>query len=581
MNDIVNLPVFVVSIAKNEEKFVRAWAESARGADGIFMLDTGSTDNTVAVAKECGVTVFEQVFSPWRFDSARNHLLDLLPQVDAWVVNLDLDEVLVDDWYGTISSAPFASTRVRYNYVWNWSADGSRGLEYHGDKIVRRFSHRWKHPVHEVNVAVDGREQHFFTDRFEIHHHADNTKPRSSYLPLLLLSVEEDPTSDRNVYYCARELFYYGRNDEASAMFQQHLSMPESKWNAERAFSMRFLAKIHPDRAEFWLLRACGEYPEGREPWVDLAQHYFNIAHWSGCYWAATRALGVRRQEALYLNEAVAWGYLPHDLAAISAFRLGLFDEAIIHGRNALALVPSDERLVNNQYFYESASTRVHVVIPTKSNFDGLVALLGDVVADPKIGTVCVVADGINAYNSLPELPDGVLKIFVPEGVGIQAMWNRGMEIVGDGHVAFLNDDVRLDSGCLSSLCESLDRNEHFGLICPNYTDLDMTEYKEVSDSCRSRYDGTGGMAGFAMVLRSDLVKAWEFDERLKWWYGDDDLIQWVVQKASHQAVISHLTRCKHEDSKTIRTNKPKGFSRLVEEDRIYFISKWGADNAR
>ena len=84
----MNLPVYVVSIAKNEEKFVRTWAESAKGADGIFLLDTGSTDNTVAIAKECGVTVFEQVFSPWRFDTARNYLLDSLPPDDAWVINL-------------------------------------------------------------------------------------------------------------------------------------------------------------------------------------------------------------------------------------------------------------------------------------------------------------------------------------------------------------------------------------------------------------------------------------------------------------------------------------------------------------
>jgi glycosyltransferase involved in cell wall biosynthesis/GT2 family glycosyltransferase len=578
----MNLPVYVVSIAKNEEKFVRTWAESAKGADGIFLLDTGSTDNTVAIAKECGVTVFEQVFSPWRFDTARNYLLDSLPPDDAWVINLDLDEVLVGDWLQTMKDAPDWATRVRYNYVWNWLEEGKRGLEYHGDKIVRRQQYRWKHPVHEVNVAINGIEQHHFTDRFEIHHHADNTKPRSSYLPLLLMSVEEDPTSDRNVYYCARELFYYGQNEQASEMFQRHLTMPESKWNAERAFSMRFLAKIHPDKAEFWLLRACGEYPEGREPWVDLAQHYYNSSHWSGCYWAATRALAITSKEALYLNEATSWGFLPHDLAAIAAFRLGMHEEAAKHGKNALEFYPEDKRLLDNQYFYTSVDSRVNVVIPTKSNQEGLVALLEDLASDPKVGTVCVVADGQHAYDSLPELPYGVLKVSVPEGVGIQAMWNRGMEIVGeDDHIAFLNDDVRLDSGCVSSLCESLDRDCSIGLICPNYTDIEMSQDREVSDTCRSRYDGSGGMAGFAMVLRRELVKAWEFDERLKWWYGDDDVVLWVNKKTPYRAIISHKTHCAHEDSKTIRTNRPKGFHRLVEEDRKYFIAKWGVENAR
>jgi glycosyltransferase involved in cell wall biosynthesis len=50
-------PIFVVSIAKNEEKYVKTWAESAKGADGVFLLDTGSTDNTIEVAKSLGCKV--------------------------------------------------------------------------------------------------------------------------------------------------------------------------------------------------------------------------------------------------------------------------------------------------------------------------------------------------------------------------------------------------------------------------------------------------------------------------------------------------------------------------------------------
>ena len=64
----------------------------------------------------------------------------------------------------------------------------------------------------------------------------------------------------------------------------------------------------------------------------------------------------------------------------------------------------------------------------------------------------------------------------------------------------------------MSSLCETLDRDEEIGLVCPNYTTIEMSEDRPVFDTCRSRYDGTGGMAGFCMVLRRELVKAWEFD---------------------------------------------------------------------
>ena len=69
------MKIATVSIAKNEEKFVIPWVESARESDYLIILDTGSTDNTVELARSLGVIVHEKTYSPWRFDHARNDLL--------------------------------------------------------------------------------------------------------------------------------------------------------------------------------------------------------------------------------------------------------------------------------------------------------------------------------------------------------------------------------------------------------------------------------------------------------------------------------------------------------------------------
>jgi hypothetical protein len=221
-------------------------------------------------------------------------------------------------------------------------------------------------------------------------------------------------------------------------------------------------------------------------------------------------------------------------------------------------------------------SSIVNVVIPTKSNFVGLAALLDDLSSDPAVQTICIVADGQTAFDALPEPSDGIIKVVVPEGVGIHKMWNLGIETVGrDSHIAFINDDVRLEQQCLSSLSHSLDNDPTIGLICPNYTAIDMNEDRIVLNTCGSRYDGTGGLAGFAMMLRSDLVKVWNFDENLTWWYGDDDILMWVTQTMGMNAVISHAARCQHADSVTIRTHPPANFGQLVAEDREYFRAKW------
>jgi glycosyltransferase involved in cell wall biosynthesis len=349
--------VAVVSIAKNEEKHIKRWAESASQADELWLLDTGSEDGTVALAKSLGVNVLTKTFNPWRFDEARNHLLSLLPDDIDFIINLDVDEVLVAGWREAIETVHPDVTRPRYKYVWSWQADGAEGLVYSGDKIVSRHGYRWKHPVHEVMMPQGIEEIQAFVEGLEIHHHPDSTKSRGQYLPLLIQSVEEDPEDDRNTYYCARELFFHGQVEASVNLFKTHLSLPKAQWRPERAWSMRYLAKMIPDERESWLLRAVAEYPEGREPWVDLAKHYYDKEYWASCYHAATRALDIKTKPLLYLNEEESWGYLPYDLAAIAAYNMKMYERAVEFNEQALLLNQNDTRLITNHSFYLQATT--------------------------------------------------------------------------------------------------------------------------------------------------------------------------------------------------------------------------------
>jgi glycosyltransferase involved in cell wall biosynthesis len=52
-----------------------------KAADGapVYVLDTGSTDDTVSLLKQHGANVEQQVITPWRFDTARNVALEMVP----------------------------------------------------------------------------------------------------------------------------------------------------------------------------------------------------------------------------------------------------------------------------------------------------------------------------------------------------------------------------------------------------------------------------------------------------------------------------------------------------------------------
>jgi glycosyltransferase involved in cell wall biosynthesis len=349
------MKIAVYTIALNEEQFIEQWYESAKEADYLLIADTGSTDNTVALAKSLGINVVEISIKPWRFDDARNASLASIPNDIDYCIALDMDEVLIEGWRKHLEAVPTQTTRPRYKYTWNWNADGTPGLQYGGDKIHSRHGYRWKHPVHETMITDRIVQVEHWTD-LEIHHHADNTKPRSQYLPLLAQSVVEDPSDDRNAFYYARELFFYGQYQKSVEEFKRHLTLPKAVWKPERAASMRYIAKMENDfeSSEWWLKQAINEAPDRREAYVEMAKLCYEKGLWSECLDAAERAINIIEKPLEYLCEEFAWGFAPYDYAAIAAYNLGFTDVALNYGMIAVDLNPTDERLQRNLMFYKA-----------------------------------------------------------------------------------------------------------------------------------------------------------------------------------------------------------------------------------
>lgn len=344
------MKIAVATIALNEEQFVRRWAESCAEADYRFILDTGSTDQTITAAYNADVDFVVKTFDPWRFDHARNTIWDYLPDDIDYVIWLDMDEVLTPGWRQALETVPKDTTRPRYKYVWSWNTDGSEGLVYAGDKICARHNYTWRHPVHEVLKPVEILECQFWVDGLEIHHHPDPSKSRSQYLPLLELAVREAPHDDRNQFYLAREYFFAGNHTLAQFHFSEHYRL--SEWPPERAANRRYMAKLRPNVAEQFLYQAVAEAPNRREAWVDLASLYHARQDWEACRGAALMALRITEKPLEYLCEAEAWGWLPHDLLALASYHLGDRVMAVRHGEVACELAPADERLRGNLRWY-------------------------------------------------------------------------------------------------------------------------------------------------------------------------------------------------------------------------------------
>lgn len=86
----------VVILTHNEEANLLTCLDSSQklGAD-IFVVDSGSTDRTVAIARQAGCQVFEHSWE--NYAKQLNWALDNLPITTPWIVRLDADERLTPE----------------------------------------------------------------------------------------------------------------------------------------------------------------------------------------------------------------------------------------------------------------------------------------------------------------------------------------------------------------------------------------------------------------------------------------------------------------------------------------------------
>ena len=348
------MKVWVYAICKNEKSFAEKWMASMGEADGVVVCDTGSSDGTVERLRSLGAQVYSIIIDPWRFDTARNVSLDLVPADADICVCTDLDEILEPGWREKLERVWTPGvTHVRYMYTWRFNTDGSRGPTYWYEKIHARKGYRWVHPVHEV-LQYTGDIPEGWTNAADIQldHYPDPSKSRGQYLPLLELSHKENPQDITTTFWLGREYMFYGQYDKAIETLKAHLKM-EGGWEVERSASMRYIARCHQMKgdlpgAKTWLMRAIAEAPDVREPYVEAARLGYTLADWPLTYYMVEAALRITEKPTSYLNEASSWDHSPYDIGAIACYRIGLYARSRELAAQACALRPDNERLKIN-----------------------------------------------------------------------------------------------------------------------------------------------------------------------------------------------------------------------------------------
>lgn len=145
-------------ITRNEAQNIARALRSVSFADEVVVLDSGSTDDTVAIARQCGARV---VVHAWEGFSAQKNFVARQAQHD-WILSLDADEELTADaqeaverWKASEPAAAGYRFARRARYLGRWILHSG----WYPDYKLRLYDRRrgeWQGSYVHESVAVAG-----------------------------------------------------------------------------------------------------------------------------------------------------------------------------------------------------------------------------------------------------------------------------------------------------------------------------------------------------------------------------------------------------------------------------------------
>lgn len=253
------ITISLCMIVKNEEEILPRCLASVKGlVDEIVVVDTGSSDRTIDIARSLGAVVYEY---KWQddFSAARNYAF--AQGTSDYLFWLDADDVLEEDDASKLMSLKNSITpdydSITMDYILSISENGQPLNRLKRNRLVRRDRmFQWIGYVHEY-LAVSGRI--FHSDIAVTHKKVRAYSDRN--LQLYLRKRERGfPFSERDQYYFGNELLDNGRVSEAAEQYELFLAL-EQGWIEDKIAACHKLADCYgqleqPEQQKFSLLRS-------------------------------------------------------------------------------------------------------------------------------------------------------------------------------------------------------------------------------------------------------------------------------------------------------------------------------------
>lgn len=346
-------------IVKNEERTLARCLSSAAGiVDEIVVVDTGSMDRTVEIAR----TFTDNVFRfEWvnDFSKARNYAFEQV--ASDYIFWMDADDVLLEkdaeQLSRTLATMPSDTDAVSMPYHLAFDEAGNVASSLRRNRIVKKArDFRWIGQVHEY-LAVSGNiheSEAAITHRRE---HEDSDRNLKIY-------ERKEETGEtftaRDLYYYANELREHRLWERAVQNYERFLERDDG-WIEDRLAAYGHLADIYQEagdvaKAKRTVLEAFNHAAPRAENCCRLGYYHISEQDYAGAVSWYQMALHTLPPDTTALENKSCRTWLPHLQLCVCYDRLQQTSQAMFHNEEAAAYVPDHESVIGNRrYFIEKA----------------------------------------------------------------------------------------------------------------------------------------------------------------------------------------------------------------------------------
>jgi glycosyltransferase involved in cell wall biosynthesis len=374
-------PVSMCLIVKNEPLLEKCILSIRDHVKEIVIVDTGSTDGTIEVAKK-----YADIFESYSecndpetglitsFSMARQRSFDLATQ--PWVAWMDADDIIVGgENFSKLITKHAEETKIRnvgfvFPYEYSYNEFGQVTCNHYRERLVsNKKAFKWVNPVHEVLINTDSNSVFYNYDDIIYKHqrqYGNKVMEGGRNLRILKKYLEEVGDTDaRQLYYIGLEYFNNGFVEEAIQNLTKYIDL--SGWDDERAMACLKLVDIYTMQADYhsalkWAFKTIALKENWGEGYFALGRMFYflgqndppeEIRNWQRCAHFIKIGLELPPTKTLLFVNPLDRDYDIHRYYNLALSKLGKLKEAIESIDTALLKQAGDTSLLLNRRLFE------------------------------------------------------------------------------------------------------------------------------------------------------------------------------------------------------------------------------------